>query len=246
MSNQADKQPDKPATTPRQALNRWVNARANTLIGIHTDKDDEDGYLDDNPASVRAIAMLARSAEHEVGKDPEIFQWTIPDIDETDIYPHGVGNDGGPTAQEEAAHTAMTLFAIHQQSKREQAMHTDERISLGRAVGELAFRNSEEARNEYPYHNEKGIRAMFDSLQTASSWKETRRHARRLIRLLKREDLPLNYGLLASDLLALRGTRQQANSVRLQWGRDYQNGYGIARKRYQDKIGSKGSSATAA
>lgn len=61
-------------------------------------------------------------------------------------------------------------------------MHTDAGVSLGFAVGRMAYDN----------FNENGIRGMFDRLQTANSWKELTRHARGLIRLLRRERILLD------------------------------------------------------
>lgn len=92
-------------------------------------------------------------------------------------------------------------------------------VSLGLAVGRMAYGN----------FNENGIRGMFDRLQTANSWKELTRHARGLIRLLRRERIAINYGMLAQDLEGLRSGRARANAVRLRWGRDFQRGYGAAR-----------------
>lgn len=70
----------------------------------------------------------------------------------------------------------------------------------------------------YGNFNENGIRGMFDRLQTANSWKELTRHARGLIRLLRRERIAINYGMLAQDLEGLRSGRARANAVRLRWG----------------------------
>ena len=221
--------------------------------------------------------------------------WTVPNMHDANIYPHGVRPSDGPSDEERAAHAAVTLFALHQQSQRSLCHHgsdspppwspvrafrqwfewtllflsqdlmqlqqshtranavrlrwgrdylsgrhglgivvkisvfpalvavdkqphcvrnplskwTELRFlflgclthissfgirllsSLGRAVGGMAVGN----------FNEKGIRSTFDKLQTASSWAEMIRHARHLIALLKREDLPINYGLFAQDLM---------------------------------------------
>lgn len=94
--------------------------------------------------AVAAIAQLAHAAGHEVGADPDIFIWTVPDEDDAAIYPYGVPHDCAPTAEEMAAHLAMTLFAVQQQSHREQSMQTDSNMSLGRAVGMIAYGNFNE------------------------------------------------------------------------------------------------------
>ena len=192
---------------------QWVSHTVRLLVNGHEGR--KDGYLDDNAQAVAAIAQLAHAVGHEVGADPAIIAWTVPNMHDTNIYPHGVRPSDGPTDEERAAHAAVTLFAVHQQSQRNQPMHVDAYISLGRAVGGMAIGN----------FNEKGIRSTFDKLQTASSWTEMVRHARHLIALLKREDLPINYGLFAQDLMQLQQSRTKANAVRLRWGRDYLSAY---------------------
>lgn len=196
-----------------EPLGIWTSNIVRVLALGHEGKYD--GYLDDNAQAVAAIAQLAHAVRHEVGEDPAIMPWTVPDMTDTLIYPKGVSADSGPTDEEQAAHAAVTLFAVHQQSKREMAVHTDAYVSLGRAVGAMAQGN----------FNEKGIRSTFDKVQMASSWPMMVRYAHHLIKLLKREDRQLNYGLLAQDLLKLRRGREQANGVRLRWGRDYQSAY---------------------
>lgn len=205
---------------------QWVARKAAMLAtGGGSDKATAGGYIGNDSKAVAAIAQLAHAAGHEVGADPDIFIWTVPDEDDAAIYPYGVPHDCAPTAEEMAAHLAMTLFAVQQQSHREQSMQTDSDMSLGRAVGMIAYGN----------FNEKGIRSTFDKMQTANGWAEMSHHARRLIKLLKREEIPLNYGLLAQDLVRLRRGRETANLVRLQWGRDYQSGYRAAMNAASDE-----------
>lgn len=203
---------------------QWVSSQAKGLIGISDEATPQPGgYLGNNPRCVAAIAKLARAVGHDIGDDPDIFTWIIPDIDDDRIYPYPWSaecREGTPTHAEYAAHTALTLMAIHQQSNHDKSVHTDAPISLGYAVGAMAYGN----------FNEKGIRSTFDKLQTASSWSETTMHARRLVKLLKREDAVLNYGLFAQDLINLRVNREQANKTRLRWGRDYLYAYNRAQR----------------
>lgn len=180
------------------------------------------GYLGNRSYETASLARLRRSVGHDVGADPDIFAWTLPD-DEPNRVEAGHPSDDKPTIEEQAMHVAMTLFAVHQQSIHDASMHTDEFVSLGRAVGRMAYGN----------FNEAGIRRSFSRLQTASSWKELVRHARELVKLLKREQIPLNYGLLAQDLVRFHAGRRQANGVRLRWGRDYRSAYSASQKSEQ-------------
>ncbi|NEG89755.1 type I-E CRISPR-associated protein Cse2/CasB [Bifidobacterium aerophilum] len=227
MTEQDKKARDFPV--PRlTAFGMWVSGQARRLATGGRDEADilRAGYLRNDPYSTAAVARLRHAAGHEVGVDPDVLVWTIPDP----LKPDVCGTDAnqyadGPSPRERAAHAALTLFATHQQSIHDKSMHTDADVSMGRAVGRMACDN----------FNEAGIRRMFGQLQTASSWKELVRHARGLTGLLRRERIALNYGLLAQDLLALRSDRERANAVRTRWGRDFQSGY--RRKMTDDSAG---------
>ncbi|MBT1176069.1 type I-E CRISPR-associated protein Cse2/CasB [Bifidobacterium callimiconis] len=199
------------------AFGKWVSRQVRTLVegGYDATGVRHGGYLQNESYAVSAVARLRRSVGHEVGADPDIFIWTMPPSEHPEIAGDVSRYPQGPSPEERAAHAAITLFAVHQQSNRAVSMHTDSNVSFGRAVGRMACGN----------FNEDGIRSMFDRLQTASSWKELVRHARSLISLLKRERIAINYGLFAQDLLSLRGSRNQANAVRTLWGRDFQSAY---------------------
>ncbi|KFI61975.1 type I-E CRISPR-associated protein Cse2/CasB [Bifidobacterium cuniculi] len=213
------------ATTCLTPFGAWVSYTVRTLAhGDSADTSIVGGYLGDSPTAVAAIAKLSHNVGHAIGSDPDIFYWTVPDVDDTAIYPHGAPVSSEPTREELAAHAAITLYAMHQQSNHEMPMHTDAPISIGRAVGAMAFGNI----------NEKGIRSAFDKLQTASSWAMTVMHARHLIQLLKREDIAINYGLFAQDMVELRSSSERGNRVRLRWGRDYQSAYAQAKAKAED------------
>lgn len=205
-----------PPTVRLTPLGTWVSGRVRRLAN---GGGSEKGYLDDGAFTTAAIAKLRNSVGHEIGDNPDVFAWTLPDTDDRAIRGYDSTDSGTPTPQEHAIYAAVTLFALHQQSIRDLSMHTDAGVSLGLAVGRMAYGN----------FNENGIRGMFDRLQTANSWKELTRHARGLIRLLRRERIAINYGMLAQDLEGLRSGRARANAVRLRWGRDFQRGYGAAR-----------------
>lgn len=217
MTEQDKKAQDLPV--PRLTeFGMWVSGQARRLATGGRDEAGilRAGYLRNDPYSTAAVARLRHAAGHEVGADPDVFVWTIPDPAEPDVCGTDIDRYiDGPSPRERAAHAALTLFAMHQQSIHDKSMHIDKYVSMGCAVGRMACNN----------FNEAGIRRMFSQLQTASSWKELVRHARSLISLLRCERIALNYGLLAQDLLALRSDRGRANAVRTRWGRDFQSGY---------------------
>ncbi|KAA8819413.1 type I-E CRISPR-associated protein Cse2/CasB [Bifidobacterium rousetti] len=200
----------------------WVSRQVVTLMTGRQPSSGggRKGYMGDDPLATAAIAKLRHGVGREIGDDPSLLAWTLPETDDPDIVGSRSSATGEPTARERAAYAAITLFAAHQQSIHDMPMYTESNVSLGYAIGRMAYGN----------FNEKGIRSRFAQLQTSNGWKELIRHARDLISLLKREHIAINYGMFAQDLLGLRSGRESANRVRLRWGRDFQRGYVGAQK----------------
>ena len=167
------------------------------------------GYSANGAYATASIAKLRHCLGHEIGEDPSVFPWTLEGLPGADDETSQ--SRGGASQKELAAYVVLTLFGLHQQSIHEVSMHTDANVSLGRAIGQLAVGNS----------NEAGIRRRFDQLQTDREWMQVYRHAQGLIRLLKKPKIALNYGLLAQDFVQLESGGNQANAVRLRWGRDF-------------------------
>ena len=110
--------------------------------------------------------------------------------------------------EEKAAYAAITLFALHQQSRRDAPMHR-RGSSFGRAARLLGQRNGASD----------AVRRRFTALGTATTWEESVHHARALISQFRQHKVPLDYGDFARDLLDLHGPF--ADRVRARWGRDY-------------------------
>lgn len=186
----------------------WIVQRVQTLAkgGCSPSGATMQGYLGGGAEASAALARLRHNVARPVGIDPGILDWTLKDIPD-DTQPYAKDE---PTSTELAAHAALTLFAVHQQSLREHSMH-ECGISFGEAIGRLSVDNP----------NAAGIASRFFALQTARHPAEIIRHARGLIQLLRHPRIPFDYGLFAQDLVALQGPEQAANGVRLRWGRDY-------------------------
>ncbi|WP_347957278.1 type I-E CRISPR-associated protein Cse2/CasB [Gordonia aichiensis] len=192
---------DEPRT--RYGVDRHVAQRAAELYA---------GLRRDSGAAVGALAKLRRAAGSEPGTDPAAWQvaflgYPAPDED----WPF-------PTYDEQGIYLAMTLFALHQQSKND-PMHVDG-PSLGTALNRLAH-----AGGDGP--SESVIR-RFNALVTADTGEETRWHLRSLVGQLRAHGIPLDYGLLAADLAALAGRRRKGEPdgagrrrVQLRWSRDF-------------------------
>lgn len=153
------------------------------------------------------LAQLRHAATSAPGASAAIWDLTL------DGVPHP-GRTDAPSATERAAHTACTLYALHQQAKRT-PMFVDG-ISIGHAMRRLV--RSQNAGADPA--REGSLRLRFDALMTAESYEELAYHLRGLVQQLRAADVPLDYARLAEDLVHLQRPDRVAG-VRIRWGRDY-------------------------
>lgn len=164
----------------------------------------QDRYHANSSVAVADLALLRRGIAQKPGSDLRLVELTI-----AGLYPLEERLPDAPTAAEHAAYTALTLFALHQQSKRSTSMHNTD-YPFGRSARILGRRTN--ARD--------AVRARFNAVATATSWEETVHHARGLISQFRAADVPLDYAQFAVDLLRLQSPAS-AERVRLTWGRDF-------------------------
>ncbi|QAY71393.1 type I-E CRISPR-associated protein Cse2/CasB [Xylanimonas protaetiae] len=155
-------------------------------------------------AVVATLARLRANAGKEPGTDPAIWSQTVDGVPGT---PWG----DGPTVQEWAVHTAMTLFATHQQS-RDAGMHRPG-VGLGQAVARLERKQGGAEDDRIS-----SLRRRFDAAVTAATPDELAHHLRGLVTQLRGGDEGLDYGLLADDLVQFQQPGQ-AGDVRRRWAR---------------------------
>lgn len=148
------------------------------------------------------LAKLRRGLGAQPGADFELVLLSTAGLE-------GPSAGDEPTDREHAAHAAITLYALHQQSQRNARMH-QAKYSLGRSARLLAKRAD----------SDDSVRRSLTRIATATGWDEVLHHARALIPRLRSEKVPLDYGQFAVDLLALR-TGHGADAVRNRWGRDF-------------------------
>lgn len=152
------------------------------------------------------VATMAR-LRAAAGKPPGSV---YPVLDVTSVpdrfFPVPPGDD--PTREEWAKHTALTLYAGHQQSVG-QPMHVDG-VGLGTAISRLARSAS----------SPDAVRRRFSALGAVMTYEAAVYHVRGLISLLKQHRIPLDYGVLADDLLRLQWPGGH-DRVRGQWGREF-------------------------
>lgn len=163
----------------------------------------------DRRGSAATLANLRRSVAKEPGSNPDIWAITVQALPR--MY---VGRTDAASEGERAAHAALTLYAVHQQSKTA-PMHR-EGPSLGRAIAKLAKSRSTGGSSEVSA----AVKRRFDALVTAATFDELLFHARGLIQQLRAADISLDYGRFAEDLRRLQ-LKSHADSIRRQWGRDY-------------------------
>lgn len=180
---------------PRRTPQSVVHSRITAL---------QHGYLANRSGSVAALARLRRSAGKPAGSVPDVLEYTL-----APEFALEWAKDE-PSWAETAAHHAMTLYALHQQSVSK-GMHKPG-PSVGRAMRGLISGSSFE-----PTHP---IARRFAILGTSDSFDELIHHLRGAVQLLRGARLPLDYGLLTTQLVAWQH-RGGPDRVRLVWGRDF-------------------------
>jgi CRISPR system Cascade subunit CasB len=180
---------------------------------------------DERSAWARAsLARLRRGVGKTPGSTPDIWEVTLSDLPEEYL-----SKSGKPTYVENAVHTALTLFALHQQGKtlpmswsgdtdNQGAEGMKDKIykqghSLGRVARLLV--NPEKG-------NESAIKRRFDAAVTSRDAVELSRHARGLIQLARAKDITLDYPRFAWDLYQFQ-VYEYRESVLLCWGQDFWN-----------------------
>ena len=158
-------------------------------------------YLQNESRARGEMAALRKGASRDSGELPEIWELTSVEIPE-------YASDA-PTREEIAVHTAMTLYAVHQQSR------TEHMFSPGVGLGSAARRLIGSPDEENP-----SARARFNALVTSTTVAELRHHLRSFVSLLRARGIALDHAMLADDVLRFQQPGG-AKKVRLAWARQY-------------------------
>lgn len=157
--------------------------------------------------AVGTLARLRRGAGKRIEDVPELCDLTCEPLysDDRPLPDHEI------EPAEYAAHTALTLYALHQQSHRDMGMHQPG-IDLGEAVRRLMPGSEIDERIRERFV--KTRRAPLDALPV---------RLRELVTLLRGASpaIPLDYARLADQLYHAKRTGG-LRAVRLQWGRGFQ------------------------
>ncbi|MGW2281885.1 type I-E CRISPR-associated protein Cse2/CasB [Streptomyces sp. NPDC001770] len=166
-------------------------------------------YLKDQSEAVAALAQLRRGVGRAPGETPDLWGLTGTELLYA-CYAQGAFNEEEFLRAEEAAYAAVTLWSLHQQSHHVSRMHRRPGPELGTAVRRLTPGGV----------IDEPTRRRFIRAGTATTPVVLATRLRELVLLLRRDGIPLDYGLLADQLYqwTLRGGAQ---GVRRSWGRSY-------------------------
>ncbi|UCM89733.1 type I-E CRISPR-associated protein Cse2/CasB [Streptomyces marincola] len=197
------------------------------------------GYRDDRPQAVATLARLRRGLGQPLHAQPDLwgligfdsYQQELreaPPPSETMYWAKAATLDRAETA----LHLTLTLWALHQQSHRETPVHVGG-WSLGRSVRHLmrtktAGKGADLAGTDgtgttsrkADVEIDEPLRKRFVRIAAATSLDVMAQRLRELVLLLRTAGLPLDYGLLADQLLRWQEPDGPAEVHRF-WGRDF-------------------------
>ncbi|GAB2723015.1 type I-E CRISPR-associated protein Cse2/CasB [Kitasatospora kifunensis] len=159
------------------------------------------GYLGRRSDAVAALARLRRGAGRDAAAVPEL--WGLLALDPLYEQP-----DLDQTRAENSLYTAMTLWAVHQQSQSS-PMH-----QRGQEVGAAVRRLMR------PGEIDDAILKRFVRAGTASTLTLLSVRLRELVTLLRRDGVGLDYAVLADQLYWWQFPGR-ADGVRRAWGRSF-------------------------
>lgn len=199
--------------TKQDALQRFVSTKINRLY-----LQKEAGVS----AAIAELAQLRRGAGKVPTGYPHLMGMVLvlenEDKEDKQAFPEQCRGKGDrPNDAEIAAYTALTLFALHQQSQN-QPMH-DAKVSFGRAVGKLVGNTTS------------SMKKRFDSLLTAQTENARQHYLRSLITLLRSKSIAFNYGQFAVDYMYLQNPSTRKN-VLYRWNSEFS--YGLVPPRSED------------
>ncbi|MFC8899485.1 type I-E CRISPR-associated protein Cse2/CasB [Streptomyces cinereoruber] len=171
------------------------------------------GYLNDEAKAVAALARLRRGAGKSAGEVPDL--WELVDTRPL----HDVRCEGRPLSEDEllraedALHVCFTLWALHQQS-RGAGMHQLHRRERPRGLGAAVHRLMP------PNDIDDSLRKRLVRAGNAPDLTTLAQRLRDIVTLLRREEVRLDYGLLAGQLYQWQWPGGPGR-VRTAWGRSF-------------------------
>lgn len=191
-----------------------MSSKSNDLAAYiyHTVGKLQDGYKDNSSWAKERLATLRHVANRSIGDSPETW-----DVLYYESFPESlIGMGQNPTRGEQAAFLTLTLYAVHQQSKRHGVHVKTEKGSrprtLGTAVREFATATGTELFDSSLYRR-------FTAMVQSQTIEGVAHHLRSLIKLFRTQDsITLDYGALAKDLYYFQDPGRR-KAVQLNWAR---------------------------
>ncbi|MFC4329189.1 type I-E CRISPR-associated protein Cse2/CasB [Streptomyces andamanensis] len=264
MTSNASAPPGRRETTGRQsaapALSLPRQAVSRTIGRLQSE------YQRDVPQAVATVARLRREAGRDAHVSPTA--WGLDHLEtltglreERRAAEAEIGGTGGVSPayfssaaytrrqerehrEDTAVHIAVTLWALHQQSLRDEPMHLSG-WPLGRSVRRLAHERT--GRHGTGPSADRGpgddtsrpadrvedadetVRRRFVRIGVASDADVLATRLREMVLLLRSASIPLDYALLADQLLLWQDENRRED-VRRAWGRDFHRRYGSFRQ----------------
>ncbi|MFB8440642.1 type I-E CRISPR-associated protein Cse2/CasB [Streptomyces niveus] len=173
-----------PALSPGERVGRLTGRLITPL---------QQGYLKDQSHAVGALARLRRGAGKDFARTPDL--WGLYDTGPLHESPDGVRPLGEAelVRAEDAVHVALTLWALHQQS-RGTGMHRAGTRTAPQALGTAVRRLMPPGDIDEP------VRKRFVRAGNAPDLPAVAQRLREIVVLLRGADVPLDYALLAEQL----------------------------------------------
>ncbi|MEU6173636.1 type I-E CRISPR-associated protein Cse2/CasB [Streptantibioticus parmotrematis] len=249
------------SVAPRSATNRRHRSSIVQQAALRTINRLQGGYRQEEPAAVGAVARLRREAGRDVYASPTSWQLdhlqTLAELRDERRREEREDEEGRITeqrhftpwararderraeAEDKAVHLAVTLWALHQQSVRDESMH-EPGWPLGRSVRALAQRRADDkapaategdeapattggntSRKPAPVEEVSDtVRKRFVRIGVSTDFDVLSRRLRDVVLLLRTARIPLDYGRLADELHRWQDDAQQ-DAVRGAWGRSF-------------------------
>lgn len=206
----------------RKRLERYVASKVCAL---------QDGYIKGRSAAKALLARLRGAASKYPGETAETWEFEFGGL------PASLAGSGDlpATEGEWATHIALTLYAVHQQSKNtEMHRQTVEEDGVWFGLGSAAKRFASLSDDRKGEELEQGeMPRRFAALVTAESVSEVGHYARQLVQQFKNVDIPLDYGRLAGQLYEFQFPYRKKHVV-LEWAREFSK-WNDSRERGEEK-----------
>ena len=174
-------------------------------------------YQDNSSWAKKQLALLRRVANRSIGDSPET--WSILYDKRFPESLKGTGQED-PTWGEKAAFLTLTLYAVHQQSKRHGVHVESEKGSQPQTLG-AAVREFHNATTKDPNKElfDSSVYRRFITMVQSQTIEDAAYHLRSLIKLFRTQDsILLDYGELAKELYGFQNPKRR-KAVQLSWAR---------------------------